>query len=669
MRRFGWLVSFALAATLAACAPGTDDMNGDATTPVGTPEMGADAFTLQLLHFADVDGGRDIVGNVTRFSALVEGFRSEMPESTLTLSSGDNWIPGPEYSVAEDEALSEVLGTAGAGRAHVAWLNALGVQASALGNHEMDLGPGAVAALLAPGVSEEGEEPDTWSGATFPYLSTNLDFSTDEEIGGIVGTDGAPASELAGQVAGYTTFGLNGETVGVIGATTPSLASIASTGDITILPEDASDIPALAALIQADIDALSAQGVDKIILLAHMQSLGIERELATLLNGVDIIVGGGSNTILADENDRLRDGDSADDTYPVTFDSAAGEPVLLVNTDGDYNYLGRLVVTFDEAGVIQTEALDADTNGVYAADEQGLADSGATAIPEVEAIANALGGALGARAGNVLGYTNVYLNGARNSVRTEETNFGNLSADANLAYAQSVEPSTAISIKNGGGIRGAIGACVVPPGSTDAADAVCSAPTGIPGVSEAGSISQLDLEIALRFNNGLSLVTVTGEDLKALMENGVSAVENVGGPFPQLAGMTLSFDATQPVGSRVVGLEVLDANGAEEGGERVTVVENGELTAAATQTFRVVTLGFLAEGGDDFPFPTGEAANVVDLVQEGTQTGTFTFTDDGTEQDALAEYLAADYADAGSAFDIADTAATEDTRIINIGMQ
>ena len=51
-------------------------------------------------------------------------------------------------------------------------------------------------------------------------------------------------------------------------------------------------------------------------------------------------------------------------------------------------------------------------------------------------------------------------------------------------------------------------------------------------------------------------------------------------------------------------------------------------------------------------------------MQEGTQSGTFTFTDDGTEQDALAEYLAADYADAGSAFDIADTAATEDTRII-----
>jgi 2',3'-cyclic-nucleotide 2'-phosphodiesterase (5'-nucleotidase family) len=640
-----WFLPLSLALLLAACAPAATNNA---------------AFELQLLHFADVDGGRDIVGNAPRFSALLNNFRSQKPDNTLVLSSGDNWIPGPEYNVAEDDALASVVGgTAGAGRAHVAWLNALGVQASAFGNHEFDSGTGAVAALVGPG-SEEG---DTWTGAAFPYLSTNLDFSTDEALAPLISTDGAPNTDSSGKIAAYTTIAVGGETIGVVGATTPSLGSISSIGDITMQPENPEDLDALAALIQADVDALTAQGINKIILLAHMQQIEIEQALAPKLTGVDIIVAGGSNTILADENDRLRADDVAEGTYPLQFAGADGSPVLIVNTDGDYNYLGRLVVGFDASGVLVPASLDNTVSGAYATDEQGLTDQGlsaANAVPEVQAISDALGAALTARAGNVVGYTSVYLNGARRSVRTEETNLGNLAADAQLVYAQSVDPTTSISIKNGGGIRGAIGACIVPPGSTG--EAVCDIPQGIPGVSEPGSVSQLDLEIAFRFNNGLTLVTVTGEQLKAIMEQAVSAVENVGGPFPQIAGMTLTFDPNQAVGSRVVGLAANDASGSS-----VTVVENGAVFPdAATATFRVVTLGFLAEGGDDYPFPTDAAANVVNLVTEGVRTGTFTFADDGTEQDVLAEYFAANHPDAEAAFAVADTPASEDTRIINL---
>jgi 5'-nucleotidase / UDP-sugar diphosphatase len=640
-----WLsVPLSLTLLLAACAPAATNTA---------------AFELQLLHFADVDGGRDIVGNAPRFSALLNTFRSEQPDNTVVLSSGDNWIPGPEYNVAEDEALATVLGTSGAGRAHVAWLNALGVQASAFGNHEFDAGTGAVAALVAPG-SEEG---DTWTGAAFPYLSTNLDFSTDETLAPLVSTDGAPVAELAGKLAAYTVVTVGGETVGIIGATTPSLGSISSVGGITMQPENPEDLDALAALIQADVDALTAQGINKIILLAHMQQIEIEQALATRLTGVDIIVAGGSNTILADETDRLRADDVAEGTYPLQFAGADGSPVMIVNTDGDYNYLGRLVVGFDADGVLMPASLDTAVSGAYATDEQGLTDLGLTAanaVPEVQAISDALGGALATRAGNIVGYTSVYLNGARRSVRTEETNLGNLAADAQLVYAQGIDPTTSISVKNGGGIRGAIGACVVPPGSTG--EAVCDIPQGIPGVSEPGSVSQLDLEIAFRFNNALSLVTVTGEQLKAIMEQAVSVVENVGGPFPQIAGMTLTFDPNQPAGSRVVGLAANDSSG-----NSVSVVENSSVNPdAAAATFRVVTLSFLAEGGDDYPFPTDASANVVSLTQEGVRTGAFTFADDGTEQDVLAEYFAANHPDSEAAFNVADTPASEDTRIINV---
>ena len=674
MRRLHYLVMMVLLAVLmAACAPRTD-MSDSAMTDTMTDMadtsgdmMDMDAFTLQLLHFADVDGGRDIIGNVPRFSALLNAFREQMPEHTLVLSSGDNWIPGPEYNVAEDAALNEVLGTAGAGRAHVAWLNALGVQASAFGNHEFDLGTEAVAELLQPGA-----EDDSWTGAMFPYLSTNLDFSTDEALAPLIGTDGAAASELAGQVAAYTVIDVSGEPVGVIGATTPSLRSISSIGGITMQPENPQDIEALAALIQEDADALSDMGINKIILLAHMQSISIEQSLAPLLSNVDIIVAGGSNTILADSNDRLREGDNAVDTYPMSFTSSSGEPVLIVNVDGDYNYLGRLVVDFDSNGVIIPSSLDESVNGAYATDdlsmlEQALLDS--DAMPEVTTISDALASALAVRAGNVVGYSDVYLNGARLSVRTEETNFGNLSADAHLDFAQQIDPSTSISIKNGGGIRGAIGACIVPPGSTDVSDQVCSAPTGIAGITGPGAVSQLDLEIALRFNNDLSLITVTGAELHALMENGVGGVENVAGAFPQIAGMTVTYDPNQPAGSRVVNLTVSDANGALEGEESVTVVEDGRLNPdAADQTFRVVTLSFLAEGGDNYPFPTGDSANIVSLTSD-TRSGQFTFANDGTEQDVLAEYFATHYPDPANAYDLSDTPAAQDTRIINLSAQ
>ncbi len=621
-------------------------------------------YALQLLHFADIDGGRDIIHNVQRLSALVEKFRGEYP-NTLLLSSGDNWIPGPEYNVAAEDELTEVLGVPGVGRAHVAWLNALGVQASAFGNHEFDMGTAAVAAMLL--------EDASYPGTRFPYLSANLDFSSDSNLAPLVGSDGALATGMANQVAGSTVIELNGEKIGVVGATTPILGTISSPGNITITPADASDLAALAAEIQSRVDALTATGINKVILLAHMQQIAIETSLAALLKDVDIIVAGGSNTLLADYDDHLRVGDSAAASYPLLLYGADGAPLLLVNTEGDYTYLGRLVVDFIPNGRIDLDSLQVAVSGAYATDEQGLVENSLAlddADQAVVAISAALQQPLDRLAGNVFGLTGVYLNGVRGSVRTEETNLGDLTADANLYYAQQSDPSVAISIKNGGGIRDAIGSCYVPPGGTGADAYTCSAPAGTPGVNAPGEIAQLDLMIALRFNNTLSLVTVTGAQLQALLEHAVaaSAPGATPGQFAQVAGIRFSFDPALATGSRVRNLVVLDSNGAGAGGDEVVVVQDGVLQAAAAgMTFRVVTLGFLAAGGDGYPFPSDANADVVDLHAVGVRGGNLTFADNGTEQDALAEYLFLHYpADddaATPAYMLADTPAEADLRI------
>lgn len=621
-------------------------------------------FQLQLLHTADMDGTAGALQNVASFSAILSALRSDYPDNTLVLSSGDNYIPGPRFAACADESLNALIGVAGQGRCDIVFMNAMGFQASAVGNHDLDGGTASFASIIDSTV--DVDTGASYPGAAFPYLSSNLDFSTDVNLAALVAANGQNTEDVAGKLAAYTVAEVAGQTIGIVGATTPTLASITNTGDITVSPADAADIPALAAAIQQSVDELTSLGVNKIIVLAHMQQIAVEAQLASLLSNVDVIVAGGSNTLLADDNDVLRDGDSAVAPYPLTYLSATQEPVLVVNTDGDYKYLGRLVSAFDLDGRLIVDSLDTAVNGVYASTQTVLNQLGNPAANTVvEDVAAALSDVLAARDGNILGRSNVYLDGRRGQVRTEETNLGNLTADANLAMAKQVDPTTVISIKNGGGIRAEIGFSAFPPGSTDPDDLQFfpTAPNPAAG-KEAGDISQFDIETTLRFNNGLTLLTVTALELQAIIEHGVSATE-VGatpGRFPQVSGLRFSFDPALPANARVRNLAVVDG----AGNVIDAVIQDGVLVGDAARTFRIVTLGFLAGGGDGFPFP---ATDRLDLDGSGlVPAGLASFTDDGSEQDALAEYLLANFP-AAAPFDEAETSADLDTRIQNLSVR
>ncbi|MES1024610.1 choice-of-anchor I family protein [Gloeocapsa sp. BRSZ] len=616
-----------------------------------------DSFKLQLLHATDLEAGISAVEDAPRFSAVVNGLRSELPEQTLLISSGDNYIPGPFLLASADPSLDEILGSAGAGRGDIAIMNAIAFDASALGNHEFDLGTGQVASVIAP----DGDYP----GTSFPYLSANLDFSEDANLRDLVVPEGqAPQPN---SITKSVVFDVDGEIVGVVGATTPLLESISSPGDVIVSPPDPDDLNALAAEIQISVDNLIDQGVNKIILTSHLQQIAIEQELATLLEGVDIIIAGGSDTILADESDRLRPGDTAAGSYPILTESANGEPVAIVSTDGNFTYVGRLVAEFDENGILLPESIDPLTSGAYATDEQGVEDlrnlvanpDAVVADPDVVAITAAIQEVILEKDGNLFGSSEVFLNGEREDVRTQETNLGNLTADANLAAARSVDDSVVISIKNGGGIRAPIG--VVNPETGETLPTAANELTG----KEAGDISQLDIENALRFNNELTLLTLTAEQLVAAIEHGVAATASgaTPGQFPQVAGVSFSFDPDLESGNRIQSLVVEDA----DGNPRDIVVESGELVG--DREFRIVTLSFLAEGGDGYPFDqfaeaNAERFNRVDLTDLNLAPGTANFADPGTEQDALAEYLLANFAE--EPYDVADVGSGQDSRIQNL---
>ncbi len=611
-------------------------------------------YQMQLLHFADMDGTSGALQNVGNFSAILESLRAELPDNTLTLTSGDNYIPGPRFAACGEDPLNSVIGAAGQGRCDIEFLNAMGVQASVVGNHELDLGTGENGGFASLVATAFGTTGGTYPGTQFPYLSANLDFSTDSNLVGLVAPNLQSVDTLANQLAGNTIIEVDGEMIGVVGASTPTLPFITSVGNISVspilLPGDTEDLDALAAEIQPEVDELTALGIDKIILLAHMQRIAVEQGLAERLTDVDIIVAGGSNTLLADNTDPLRDGDTAQGNYPLTALSPTNEPVLLVNTDGDYKYLGRLVTAFDLRGNVIEELLDESVNGVYKTDAEGLALAG---NPEPNArvveVADALTDVLATLDGNLFGAASVYLDGRRSQVRTQETNMGNLTADANLAMAQSVDPAVQVSLKNGGGIRDDIGFFAFPPGSTnpDELEFFPTAPNPAAG-KESGDVSQFDIAGTLRFNNGLTLLTVTAAELQALIEHGVG-FDDVGsvtsGRFPQVAGMAFSFDPALPNGARVPSLAIVDASGNVVD----TIVSGGMLLGDPSRPIRMVTLGFLAGGGDGYPFPAGTGdcadfdgpADRCDLDGSGlVDPGVASFAEDGSEQDALAEYLA-----------------------------
>lgn len=659
--------AFGAAILTASFLTGCNDSDQDETPVVKN-------FSLQLLHFADVDGGGTAaMSNVDQFSALVSHFRSLDPKNTLLISGGDNYIPGPIFEASRDKRLNDLIGKAGPGRAEIAIQNHLGVQASVVGNHDLDSGPEGFAGIIAPDAE--------YKGAQWPYLSVNIDFKTEASTAKLVQDKTAEASTLpAGSLARSTIVTVNGEKIGIVGASTPTLSSITSTGKLEITPknftEDSAGFDAFAQLIQVEVDQLSKMGINKIILAAHMQRISVEKALATRLKNVDIIIAGGSNTLLADENDTLRPGDTKADTYPLQFKSKSGEPVLLVNTNGDYTYLGRLVVEFDKNGVIQTNRLDSKLNGAWAATDDMVAKLKAKPMPEVVAIATKVREILKEQDGTAYGITQVFLEGRRAEIRSRETNLGNLSADANLWYAQQMdsENPALISVKNGGGIRSHIGQILVPPGSANSVQ--LSPPAANSFGKPAGGISQLDIQTAFAFNNGLAAVDMTAAEIRDLIE------ELVKGNFGHTAGLKVQFDRSKAAradgdlnqglsssGQQVVNMQVClgDWNAGLCGKGWQDLVVKG-VTQDTQRSYRVVALDFLnacaapetspyfkPNCGSSWPFKGMMNANFVSFKDDqfkAKDPSKASFSITGGEQDALAEYLQVFHPDQSKAYKV-----------------
>ncbi|MDZ4667243.1 MAG: choice-of-anchor I family protein [bacterium] len=644
------------------------------------------AFQMQVLHASDMESGVDAPIDAPNFAAVLDTLEGTYA-NTVKLASGDCFIPSPFLSAGEDPSMATPLrntassyypGTtsglrAAIGRTDVAMMNIMGFQGSAFGNHEFDLGTPEVNSIIGVDIRSNGADK-RWVGAQFPYLSANLNFANDINLSYLTTTQrlsvdsfktsaGITANSQKKGIAPSAIIEMNGERVGIIGATTQLLANISSPGLTTGLAGSSDNMPALAAVLQPVIDSLRAMGINKIILMSHLQQLANEKALAPLLKGVDIIIAGGSHSLCADGNDRLRAGIAVADRYPILTVNYDNEPLAILNTTSEWKYIGRFVCDFDSVGRLIPNLLDSTINGAYAADTAMVTSLYGTYAAgfitgskgaNVRTLTSAIATVINAKDGNKFGKTNVFLEGRRNFVRTEETNFGNLTADANLWYAREYDNQVRVSIKNGGGIRSAIGNVNAVGSNVILENTLANPSAG----KVKGDISQLDIENSLRFNNGLVIARTNAAGLKRLIEHGISAtISNATpGQFPQVGGVMFSYDTTKTAGNRIQSFVITDSTG----NRLDTIVRNGLLVGDTTRIFKFVTLDFLYSGGDNYPF-AANANNRVNLDTALKAAGIATFTTIGKEQDAFAEYMATFHS--SNAYSIRDTTLKGDRRI------
>ncbi len=463
-----------------------------------------DTFTMTIIHTNDTHSHHepqsDGHGGIARLATVVDQLRAGT-DNSIFIDAGDRFT-------------GTLFHTQYRGAEQIDIMNMLGYEALVIGNHEFDDGESTLEAFV--------------QGLEFPVVSANVDYSAFPGIDEVI----VPS----------TIIDVNGTQVGIVGLTTADSQVTSTPSADIIFDED------LVAVAQAEIDALEAEGVNKIIVLTHI-GISFDEGIAPALRGADVIVGGHSHTLLANAYT------DAAGPYPLVLEGSDGAPVLVVQVGDNTQYVGALEVEFDAAGVLA----DWDGDAIFLS-------RFITPDAEMQAMLEELAGPVNELRNQPIGADAVaLLDGDRTVCRIEECALGNLISDA--VYE---ETGADIVIQNGGGIRADI---------------------------DAGEITVGEVLTVLPFGNTVANATLTGEQVVAALENGVSRVEvtdgvisrsGLNGRFPQVAGLRFDFDPTAEVGSRVSDVEVLDR-------------ESGEFAPIdPTATYFVATNNFVLDGGDGY---------------------------------------------------------------------
>ncbi|GAA6149319.1 bifunctional metallophosphatase/5'-nucleotidase [Pseudooceanicola nitratireducens] len=399
-------------------------------------------------------------GGSARLVTAIEEARARSNNSIL-VDGGDQFQGTLFYTYYKGKLAAEMM-------------NKMGYTAMTVGNHEFDDGPEVLRGFM--------------DAVNFPVLMSNADVS------------GEPL--LADVLMKSTVIEQGGEKIGLIGLTPHDTDELASPGP-NIIFTDPSDA------VQGEVDKLSAEGVNKIIVLSH-SGYNVDKTVAANTTGVDVIVGGHSNTYLSNTSDR------AEGPYPTMVGDTA-----IVSAYAYGKFLGELNVTFDDDGKVVEAAGEPIIMDAAVSEDEGTKARIAEAAAPLDEIRN-----------KVVAETAEAIDGDKNACRSGECTMGNLVADAMLDRV--ADQGVTIAIANGGGLRASI---------------------------DAGEVTMGEVLTVLPFQNTLSTFETTGAVIVEALENGVSQYEDVAGRFPQVAGLKFTFDPAAEAGSRISDVMVKDGEG------------------------------------------------------------------------------------------------------------
>jgi len=435
---------------------------------------------------AEKNAEGECFGGTARLVTAVADARARSNNSIL-VSGGDQFQGTLYYTYYKGAMAAEMM-------------NQLGYDGMTVGNHEFDDGPEVLRGFAQT--------------INFPILMSNADFTNEPLIADVIEKS--------------TVIERGGEKIGLIGLTPHDTDELASPGPNVTFSDP---VPA----VQAEVDRLTAEGVNKIIVLSHSGYV-VDQRVAAETTGVDIIVGGHSNSLLSNVNER------AVGPYPTMVGNTA-----VVQAYAYGKLLGELNVTFDDEGNI-TEA-----SGEPLVMDAEVAEDDATVARIAE-----LGLPLDEIRQKVVAQSAEVIEGDRAVCRIQECPMGNLIADAMLARV--ADQGVTIAIANSGGIRSSI---------------------------DAGDVTMGEVLTVLPFQNTLSTFQVSGQTVVDALENGVSQIEEVKGRFPQVAGLRFTFDASVAAGEGRV-TEVLVADG------------DAWVAIDPAKTYGLVSNNYVRGGGDGY---------------------------------------------------------------------
>lgn len=439
------------------------------------------------------------------------------------------------------------------GEADFAFLNWIGFDAMAIGNHEFDKGPEVLSTFFRM--------------SRFPMVSANIDAAADPHLKDLV--------------AGFTIKDLPGGRVGIVGLTLPETAFISMPGK-TIRFND------IVTTARTMIRMLTREGVDKIIFLTHL-GYETDQRLARSVSGIDLIVGGHSHSLLGDVGDL---GMVSEGPYPTTVRSPDGADVHIVQDWEWAKTVGVFTVTFDEQGVVTAftghpilmvggdfrrkdaagrtipvdEATRADILAAIAAApaiEVVAEDPGATAmLAQYKSGVDAFGRAvIGAAAEDLL---HVRIPGGHpfGVPLPHGSRIAPVVCEAMAWKSDAVGLGVDLVMLNGGSVR-----------------------TDIP----AGEITVGMVYTLLPFGSTLVVMDLPGTAVTAVLESGLeTAVSGASdGAFPYVGRARYTADLSRPAGRRITRFEVRDKAG------NWTAVDPGG-------TYRLGVNSYMAGGGDGY---------------------------------------------------------------------